>query len=87
MNIKKQSSVRADFMYGPKTTIRRNAALLKRKQLKEEGVITCGYIQFPAKLLVKRAGARREDPYEPMEDFSNMKVELKPRIYHSVDTD
>ena len=79
LNIKKMSSIRAEFMYGPLTTLRRNAALLKRKTLKEEGSIISGYIQFPAKLFVKRRGAHKDDAYEFFEDYSKLKVELKPR--------
>ena len=87
LNIKKRSSIQVSYMYGPKTSIRRNAALLKRKQLKEEGVIASGYIQFPAKLMIKRVGASRDEPYELIEDFSNLKVELKARDSRSVNTD
>ena len=46
----------AEQMYGPLTTQRRNMAFELRKRLKEEGHITSGYVAFPAKLLVNRAG-------------------------------
>ena len=85
LNINKKSSIRAEYMFGPLTTIRRNAALLKRKELKEAGLIVSGYIQFPARLMTKKAGARRDEKYELFKDFSYEKVELKPRNPRSVD--
>ena len=44
--------VYVDQMYGPLTTRRRNLAFQKRKSLKENGVITSGYVAFPARLMV-----------------------------------
>ena len=87
LNINRRSTIRVEYMYGPLTSIRRNAALLKRKTLKDEGSIISGYLQFPAKLFVKRRGANRDDPYEFYHDYSNLKVELRPRNYISVDSD
>ena len=76
LNICKRSTITVEYMYCPKTTLRRNSALLKRKQLKEVGVISSGYLQFPARLMVKKAGANRDDPYEPYEDFSSLEVDI-----------
>ena len=79
LNINGRSSVRIDYMYGPKTQIRRNLALQKRKELKEAGSITSAYIAFPARLMAKRPGMKKEDNYEIVHDFSTTKVQLKSR--------
>ena len=66
----------ADYKYGPLTSIRRSQALKLRKELKESGEIQQGYIQYPAKLMVRYAGA---DGYKEHQDFSKMAVTLKKR--------
>ena len=48
--------IMADQKYGPLTQRRRNLALQKRKELKANGTITGGYIDFPAKLMVNFGG-------------------------------
>ena len=63
-----------DYKYGPKTTVRRNEALKKRKELKAAGVIDHGFVAFPARLMVKKANGH----YFEVEDFSNMEVNLPP---------
>ena len=74
LNINRKSSVRAEYMFGPKTTIRRNMALFERKQLKESGKIISGYISYPARLLGKYPGSNK---YVLVKDFSNHEVKLK----------
>ena len=81
LNISGRSSVRINYMYGPLTTQRRNLAMLKRKQLKEAGILKSAYVAFPARLLGKKPGDRKDDPYTLIEDFSNTVVELKSRNY------
>ena len=44
----------ADYKYGPKTTKRRNLALQKRKELKENGSLQKAFLKFPACLMGKR---------------------------------
>ena len=84
LNIKGKSSIRINYMYGPKTTIRRNMALLKRKELKQAGIIQSAYISFPARLMGKKFGARKEDEYELIQDFSNEEVQLSKRFTSGV---
>ena len=65
-------------MYAPLTTQRRNLAYGTRKKLKAEGVITSGYVEFPAKLMVNIAGDRGEDgkkQYRLHTNFSSVKIE------------
>ena len=67
-----------DQMYGPLTTQRRNLAFESRKKLKEQGVITGGYVEFPAKLMVNIAGDIGEDgkkKYRLHTNFSTQKIE------------
>ena len=49
-------SVYVDQKYGPLTTRRRSLALKLRKELKEQGLISGGYIKYPAKLYVNVGG-------------------------------
>ena len=48
--------ISAILQYGPITSKRRRMALQKRKELKDNGTIASGYIEFPAKLFVNRVG-------------------------------
>ena len=68
---KNETGIYCEQMYGPMTTWRRNLALAKRKELKANGSIMKGYVAFPAKLMVQRAG---EDIYRLYKDYSNEKV-------------
>ena len=61
----------ANYKYGRLTTARRNMALETRKTLKSSGQITQGYLQYPAKLIVKYQG---ETVYREHENFSKTKV-------------
>ena len=46
----------AEQMYGPRTTKRQGKAMELRKKLKEDGVISGGFVNFPAKLFVNYVG-------------------------------
>ena len=48
--------ISAEQKYGPKTNKRRQLALQLRKRLKDEGTITSGFLEFPAKLMVNFPG-------------------------------
>ena len=64
-------------MYSPLTTQRRNLAFESRKRFKEQGVITGGYVEFPAKLMVNIAGDIGEDgkkKYRLYTNFSTQKI-------------
>ena len=74
----KKSKIFVDQRYGPDTTWRRNQALLKRKELIESGEIHTGFVQYPARLLVK-VDDRKETKYTVYDDFSTMKVPLDVR--------
>ena len=58
---------------------------MKRKSLKTSGEIISGYIAYPARLMVKRPGASRNDNYILYEDFS--KIEYAPEPFVSVEGD
>ena len=53
-----------DYKYGPKTTLRRNEALKKRKELKADGVIDRGFVAFPARLMGKKGNGQWTCPHE-----------------------
>ena len=65
------SNIFCDYKYGPRTTIRRNIALKRRRELKANGTINKAYIQFPARLM----GKKHDEPaYKLIEDFSRAPV-------------
>ena len=49
-------NISVDQKYGPLTSQRRRKALEMRRELKQNGLITSEYIDFPAKLMVNRPG-------------------------------
>ena len=69
------------------TSFRRNAALLKRKELKEAGEIISGYLKYPARLMIKKPGTSRDQPYEQYEDFSKLEFAPAPREAGDDDND
>ena len=79
LNISGRTSIRIDYMFGPKTSQRRNLAMVKRKELKEAGILKSAYVAFPARLLGKRPGDGKDDPYILIEDFSYAVVQIKTR--------
>ena len=61
--------------YGPDTTYRQNQAKMLRRTLLESEQITCGFVKFPAILMVKYDA---EQPnYMKHKDFSKIDVPLK----------
>ena len=70
------TNIMCDYKYGPRTSIRRNRALMHRKELKSKGTIDKAYIQFPARLMGKKIG---EKEYTLIKDFSSMPVIFKTR--------
>ena len=77
LNISRKSSIRASYKYGPRTTQRRNLALMERKNLKDTGVISSGYLQYPAKLFGKVVGSQK---YTLIKDFSNHEITFITKI-------
>ena len=75
-NVKGNCTIKVDFMFGPKTTLRRNLALLERKNLKASGTIVAGYLAYPARLMGKAPGTNN---YILIEDFSDREVSLKSK--------
>ena len=68
----------AEQMYGPLTSLRRNLAFQKRKELKAKGEIVSGFVKFPAKLMVNAPGdvdRYGRKVYKQHTDFSFLKVE------------
>ena len=63
----------AEQKFGPKTTMRRNQAMLMRKSLKEKGDIINGYVAYPARLMVKTSNERGAK-YILKKDFSKEEV-------------
>ena len=70
-------NISADQKYGPLTSRRRSLALKKRKELKESGAITSGYIDFPAKLMVSTGETNNlgKKVYKLHTNFSRHKLE------------
>ena len=66
------NGISADQKYGDITPARRNQALLVRKQLKQAGTIARGFIDYPAKLMVKYSGA--DSKFILHEDFSELEI-------------
>ena len=77
--VDKNFHIYVDQMYGPMTTIRRNLAFKKRRSLINEGVITSGYVDFPARLYVSKPGdvdANGKKVYHLHHNFSSDKVSV-----------
>ena len=72
------NGVSADQKYGTVTTARRNHALLIRKQLKREGTIVHGFIEYPAKLMVKYRPS--DTRFVVHEDFSDMAIVPRQQV-------
>ena len=68
LNIKKRSTIKCDQKYGPRTSNRRNQALVCRRNLLDNKQIVQGFLKFPAKLMVKLEG---ESKYIVHHDYSN----------------
>ena len=73
-------NISADQMYGPLTSKRRQLAFAKRKELKENGVISSGFVDFPARLMVNNTGevdTVGKKVYKLYSDFSKHKIDAK----------
>lgn len=70
----RNSGVFVEQRYGPDTTWRRNQGLTMRRELKQQGTITSGFLAYPAKLMVKYQ--RTEKNYTLHKDFSNEPIIL-----------
>lgn len=69
-------NIAADQKYGPLTSRRRSMALKKRKEMKESGEITGGYLEFPAKLFVTNGQVNNgKKVYRLHTNFSRYKLE------------
>ena len=72
-------NISADQMFGPTMTAkRRKLALKKRKKLKENGLITSGFVDFPARLMVNmpgEVGPTGKKMYKLHSNFSKHKVD------------
>ena len=67
-----------DQMYGPDTTYRRNAALKKRKEMLADKTIEQGFVDHPAKLMVKTK--KTDAAYHIAADFSALEIPLTTRV-------
>ncbi|NQY43849.1 MAG: hypothetical protein HRT87_10955 [Legionellales bacterium] len=72
----KDFNISVEQKYGPLTTWRRFKALERRKDLIERGIISSGFVAYPAKLMVNYPGERKGDKkyYKLYEDFSEVEV-------------
>ena len=67
----------AEQKYGPITMKRRNLALQKRKELKDSGTISGGFVAFPAKLMVnfdRELNSNGKKVYRLHSDFSSHEI-------------
>ena len=69
------STIFCEQKYGPRTTVRRNQAMMLRKQLKGNNQIASGYVAFPARLMVKYT-SNRDERYICKRDFSKEEVKF-----------
>ena len=72
----KNSNIFVEQRFGPDTQYRQNEAKKLRKELKEKGAIGAGYVQYPARLMVKKDPRDRNEKYRLYQDFSNIPVPL-----------
>ena len=72
--MKARVNVFCEQKYGPRTNWRRGKALALRKELKDKGEIIKGYVAFPAKLMVVKAG---QHEYIKYDDLSKIAVDFK----------
>ena len=56
---KKNEGVTSNLQFSKRLKERRNTAMMERKRLKSNNEIISGYIEYPATLMVKRAGDQR----------------------------
>ena len=71
---RKKKTVLVDYKYGPITTIRRNMALKKRREILDGTLITKAHVAYPARLMGKGPGDAK---YKLIEDFSKAEVNFK----------
>ena len=85
-NIKDRTfKVYCEQKYGTITTARRNEALITRKTLKANGEITSAYVAYPAKLMVKYPGQKRDDKFTLHQDFSNIEIAREKLTAHAAE--
>ena len=63
--------------YGPDTTARGNLAMKERRTLLDSKTIAQGFVQFPARLMVKYTDDDKD--FVNKQDFSHMDVKITPR--------
>ena len=69
--------ISAEQMYDPMTSRQRNLAFVKRKELKDQGIIVSGYVSFPARLMVNlpgNVGPTGKKIYKLYKNFSSAEV-------------
>ena len=72
----KSTGIFIDQMYGPDTSYRRNQAIKYRKTLFEQEKIAHGFVDYPAKLMVKVNGQKG---YRLEKDFSHIPIPMEHR--------
>ena len=70
---KENEGIYCEPFFGPETQFRRNAAKKLRRELLDEGKIVSGYVDFPAKLFVKKTRDPKATIVE-YKDFSKIPV-------------
>ena len=73
----KGKGIYVEQRYGPDTTARRNMAKMERRNLLDSETITNGFVDYPAKLMVKYH--EEEENYTLLKDYSYEEVELELR--------
>ena len=68
---RKQRGVFVDYKYGPWTTLRRNLALKRRRELLDSGELSKAHVAYPARLMGLKGNDKR---YKLIEDFSSTPV-------------
>ena len=78
----KDSNIYIEQRYGPDTQYRRDKAMELRKQLKAAGRIGAGYVQYPAKLMVKQDPRDKNEKYKLHQDFLGIQVPLPTHAFN-----
>ena len=60
----------------PDTQYRQNQAMILRREMKDAGTISAGYVAYPAKLMVKFN--KNDKKYVCHKDFSKIPVPIRP---------
>ena len=83
----KNSNIFIEQRFGPDTQFRQNEAKKLRKELKANGTIGAGFVQYPARLMVKTDPRDKNEKYKLFRDFSKIPVPLHIHTHAELNDD